>query len=119
MLIAETSVRQRPHRDPDSDWIAAAWRLCGDWRQSASGSIGLLRNALAAAHVGTAVIDGVNRDQLSVLAVFDREAPLRRIADGLRIVIALAQARHLELKLVLIRPEPRHGIISLRLAEDR
>src|SRR5690349_10866891 len=79
----------------------------------------LLGDPLAAAHIGAAVIHGVDRDQLSVLAVFDREARRSDVADRRRVIIALAQARHLQLELILVRPEPRHGIIELRLAENR
>src|SRR5436309_423460 len=77
------------------------------------------QTTLAAAHVGAAVVHGVDRDELSALAVLDREARGRDIAHGLCVVVALAQARHLQLQFVLIRPEPGHRIIGLRLAEQR
>src|SRR5262245_11014210 len=82
------------------------------------GSSRFLRNAFAATHVGAAVVYGVDRDEPAILAVLDREAGGRDIADGFGVVIPVAESRHLQLQFILVRPEPRHRVVGLRLAQQ-
>src|SRR5690349_12174225 len=80
--------------------------------------IRLLRDPSAREHVGARVVDGVARDEAAGAPIFDREALGRDVADDSDVVAAIGEPGHLELEVVLVRPEPRHRIVGLRRAED-
>src|SRR5262245_66443961 len=69
--------------------------------------------------MGAAVVAGAGRDEAAAAPVLDGEFPARRIADRLHRVIAVGETGDLQLDVELVRPEPRHRIVRLRLAEDR
>ena len=67
--------------------------------------------------VGGAV-DRIDRNQPRLLEVVHREFVRVGIAAGDGFVVAVRQAGHLQSHLVLIGPEPRHGVIAGALAGD-
>src|SRR5690554_3085903 len=58
-------------------------------------------------------IDAIERDDLAVLEIDDREAARRRIAAQDGGVMADGEAGGLQLEIVLVGPEPRQRVIRL------
>src|SRR3546814_8931513 len=72
----------------------------------------------AALNKGLDRIDAVERDQPAALEIEDGEAAGRRIAAQDRLVVAGRKAHGLELQVILVRPEPGHGMIGFFPAHD-
>ena len=63
-------------------------------------------------------INAVQRNHPALLQVDQREAAGCRVAADHDIVEACRQANGLKLEVILVRPEPRHGVIFARVAGD-
>src|SRR5690606_8516469 len=74
---------------------------------------------LAALDVVLGAVDAVERDDLPVAQVEHRKAARGRIAADDGGIVAEVEPDGLEAEIVLVRPEPRHRFVRLRIAADR
>ena len=77
------------------------------------------RDQLAADQIFRRGIDRLHRRHRAVAQMEDGEFALRRIAAQHEIVARPRQAGDLQLEIILVRPEPRHFAVGLRLAHHR
>ena len=78
----------------------------------------LLRDAPSPQHVGTRIVDGIDRDQAAGAAVLNGEPPAAGLAVELGLIVSLHDPGDLKLQIVLVGPEPRNGVIRRAAAED-
>src|SRR5688572_10887665 len=77
-----------------------------------------LRDPAATANEVLRTVNRVDRDQLTLQQVIDREVAAGGIAPHDGFVVALRQAHDLQLDVVLVRPEPWHVIVPRVLAAE-
>src|SRR4029077_7265024 len=76
----------------------------------------LLGNTPPSSHVGSGIVDRVDRDQTLTAAILHREAWYARVALHLREVVTIHDAGDLKLEIILIGPEPGDRIVRLFFA---
>src|SRR6516162_4857523 len=86
--------------------------------RASRGRCAFFGDAPARHHVSARIVEGVDGDQLSATAIFHGKSRRGAVADNFGVVVAVGEARHLQLDLVLVRPEPGHRIIRLRCPQD-
>src|SRR6516165_10660190 len=86
--------------------------------RASRGRCAFLGDAPARHHMSAGIVEGVDGDQLSATAIFHGKSRRGAVADHCGAVVAVGEARHLQLDLVLVRPEPWHRIIRLRPPQD-